>query len=83
MSPEEQRDYREARREETRTAWRRADPARAARRDAIVAEAIPQPCDSCGSDAGLPFVIDYEQAVVVWRCRGCAKVAREAFLRAA
>lgn len=74
LTPEQQAAYRER----GAAAWRRQNPERAARRDAILAGRSPEPCDSCGSDEDVrAFVTDYEQGVVVWRCRACARTVRQ------
>ena len=60
-------------------AWRRRFPERAARRDAILAGRVPEPCAGCGTTSDVhPFVIDYEAGTVRWLCRPCAKASRPA-----
>ena len=78
MTPDEQAAYRAARSAQAAAAWRRQNPERAARRDAILAGRVPEPCDSCGTTADVrAFVTDYAQGVVIWRCRACARATRQ------
>ena len=78
MSDEERADYRAVRSSVARATWRRRHPERAARRDAILAGRVPEPCAGCGTSAEVrPFVTDYEAGTVRWLCTPCAKAGRE------